>query len=499
MARSHKAKARTKGHKFIPKKHAGNKFTMQEEARNTEGRNLWRSGLQLRHKAVHFVSAGDLKREDTETPEASEKREQSETMPEPIITPAADQPTDTTPTADAAPSMDTLEEGIANTEIAEPDTGTLQSDQDESSEDEIVFLGRQKRKDTGPSPRDDSHRSNANDTNRLLERNADTDDQQPKKSESLPDATASSSMHDETTFIAEQHSDIYDMDYIDLGKPRRDRRSRRDQRAQRDEDDGILADYIANMDDDYLQAFNDSSSSGEDTDGDNNFSKTTGTQGDISLAIEAKEATELQTNLDTDLIDEDLDLDNLAAYTPEDLTSHIDAQNDAAFNTDSEDNFADGDPYAQEIEDLIRDLEEGSSRNTRRNNRSKGRPFASATAFTDALEMDPYYGLDIMDFDRPSLRNKKKGKHLPLGMVLSDSDLDMELERAWKNDREKKRVKKQQRELLRSQGLLGRRSDDPDLKSKYATSMGFDDLKVEIRNFLLSSKNRYAYLILQMR
>lgn len=149
---------------------------------------------------------------------------------------------------------------------------------------------------------------------------------------------------------------------------------------------------------------------------------------------------------------------------------------------------------SQTIESIIRELEESTSRTQRTHNRPKGKMFASATAFANSLESDPYYGFDVMDFGRPSLRRKKKGKHSTLDLALSDSDLEMELEKAWRNDREKKSSRKRQREYLRSNGLLGRGLDDPDLKSKYpSTSMSFDDLNDEICKFLLSSKNRYVH------
>ncbi|KAL5361889.1 hypothetical protein BJX96DRAFT_153011 [Aspergillus floccosus] len=484
MARS-KAKARAKAHKATPKRHAGNKFTMQEEARNTEGRNLWRTGLQLRHKAVQFVSAGDLEREENlETPQASEKHEEPETIADgtTVIPPSDLQPAETTTILSVSPSIDLLGKGVANTEISDPDTEQMSADQDESSEDEIVFIGRQKRKDLAPQPADNDHQVDTDDTNRDSQRSTSEPDQALERPGGLPST------------MSDTRSATPDLDYIDFGMPRRGRKSRIN---RSDDEDGVIADYIANMDNDYLEGFNtSSSSSSEESNGDDKprrgaKSQTTGdfsTRSDLLATMETEETTVVATNLETDLVGEEAGLDT---STPKDS---LEAYNETGTDTDSEDDIVDGDLYSQEIEDLLRALEESSAPSTGRRNRPKGRPFASATAFADALEMDPYYGLDMMDFDRPSLRKKKKGKHLPLDMVLSDSDLEMELERAWKNDREKKRIKKQQREQLRAQGLLGRKSDDPDLKSKYALSMGFDDLKVEIRTFMLSSKNRYVYL-----
>ncbi|PWY65025.1 hypothetical protein BO70DRAFT_366827 [Aspergillus heteromorphus CBS 117.55] len=118
--------------------------------------------------------------------------------------------------------------------------------------------------------------------------------------------------------------------------------------------------------------------------------------------------------------------------------------------------------------------------------------FASATSFAKALESDPYYGFDIMDFNRPSLRKQSKGKGRDLDAMISDSGLDSELVNAWRNDRRKKKFRKQQREQLRAQGLLGRARQAPDLKTKYANGIDPEDLKEEIRQFLQSPKNSLA-------
>ncbi|KAA8645533.1 putative R3H and G-patch domain protein [Aspergillus tanneri] len=79
MARSSKGKARRKRHKHAtppePVRCSENHYlqstnspcqahlTLQQEARNTEGRNLWRPGTLFRHQAVQFVSGGELQPE----------------------------------------------------------------------------------------------------------------------------------------------------------------------------------------------------------------------------------------------------------------------------------------------------------------------------------------------------------------------------------------------------------------------------------------------------
>lgn len=116
--------------------------------------------------------------------------------------------------------------------------------------------------------------------------------------------------------------------------------------------------------------------------------------------------------------------------------------------------------------------------------------FPSATALADMLDRDPYNGFDIMDQDRPSLRRKQKGRHRNLPMELSDSELELQIHMAWENDRSKKKKRKQEREELRAQGLLGKRGK-PDLKARYSEGMSIVELKSEIKDFLLSSMERY--------
>lgn len=112
--------------------------------------------------------------------------------------------------------------------------------------------------------------------------------------------------------------------------------------------------------------------------------------------------------------------------------------------------------------------------------------FPSASAMADALDMDPYGAFDIMDTDRPSLRPVKKGRRGQMPPELEDSDLDDTLKATWRADREKKRLKKAEREELRKQGLLGRKGKAPDLSVKYKHGINMMDVMEDIRQFLVS-------------
>ncbi|RFU24310.1 hypothetical protein B7463_g12029, partial [Scytalidium lignicola] len=113
--------------------------------------------------------------------------------------------------------------------------------------------------------------------------------------------------------------------------------------------------------------------------------------------------------------------------------------------------------------------------------------FPKATALADA-----YDGFDVMDFDRPSLRRKNKGKRGRLVVDLSDSELEASMQMAFANDRVKKKERKQEREELRVRGLLGSKTDKPGLKQKYGEGMGMSAIKEEIRDFLRGTNTTLA-------
>jgi hypothetical protein len=197
---------------------------------------------------------------------------------------------------------------------------------------------------------------------------------------------------------------------------------------------------------------------------------------------------------------ERLSEDDPEDYTDEQIARALQMQDGLGIALDEILLFDDGtlNPRASQNADLNTE-KPSSERSKRRNKTSGGNRFVSASALADALEEDPYYGFDIMDFSRPSLRKKPKGRRQGLNFELTDSELEAELEAelesAWRNDREKKKIKKQKREELRSQGLLGRKPGKVDMKSKYSKGIGIDSLKLEIRSFLLSSADRYRLLL----
>jgi len=93
-----------------------------------------------------------------------------------------------------------------------------------------------------------------------------------------------------------------------------------------------------------------------------------------------------------------------------------------------------------------------SNRGRSKRNKKQRDSFPPAEAFADALDQDPYGAFDIMDFERPSLRPKRKGRKsdYPFDLEgLDDEDLRDNLMNTWTKDREKKATRKREREEAR--------------------------------------------------
>lgn len=166
---------------------------------------------------------------------------------------------------------------------------------------------------------------------------------------------------------------------------------------------------------------------------------------------------------------------------------------DGAFmDMDEVEGFGDLDEARSGLADLA-NMSFGSSTNKRRSNKRGGRggfSFPDASALADSVDQYGDVGFDIMDFDRPSLRNTKrgrKGKLPPELEELSDEDLREEMRSQWDNDRDKKRLKKAEREELRMQGMLGAagKKGKADLSQKYLQGMTVPQIHEELKIFLM--------------
>lgn len=217
---------------------------------------------------------------------------------------------------------------------------------------------------------------------------------------------------------------------------------------------------------------------------------------EASLTIDEQVAQDLQDDLDDQEDEKDFEDRKKARMTDERIASLLSKQEELGLGSN--------DLMLLNGEDVGTDSEEGlqfdgvweramAHQASSRFKRMKVPPstFPSATAFADVLDQDPYNGFDIMDQQRPSLRKRPKGRQGKLSMELSDSELEQSIQTAWDKDRTKKRMRKQEREELRAQGLLGKRNK-VDLKGKYYEGISLSEVKNEIRDFLMSSKDRYV-------
>ncbi|KAG6021866.1 hypothetical protein E4U19_005397 [Claviceps sp. Clav32 group G5] len=94
---------------------------------------------------------------------------------------------------------------------------------------------------------------------------------------------------------------------------------------------------------------------------------------------------------------------------------------------------------------------------------------------------------DILDRNRPSVQRVRRGKGVrakDVGCSSFDSDLEQQLQIAWKNDRRRKKERKQQRDELRMLGLLRKKNAVDDLKLKYPSGMSVLQVAQELRSFL---------------
>ncbi|KAJ5162460.1 hypothetical protein N7492_007852 [Penicillium capsulatum] len=434
---------------------------MQQEAQNTETHTRWWSQSNLRHKAVQFVSAGQLQRKDTsDTDEAEhdQRKADAEVGTETKIPPAPEDD------YDGVIFLDSTGQKV-DTGLPDPVIPTGGTDTDDSSEDEVVFTGRRNYQKPIVIETDKDELQSA-----LFIPATEKPSQQV-----TPDRQSTCSNDRRTP------------------PPVAPTSSQRHGRSQVREID-TLADYIANIDQDYYVE-DDHPQPHADMNGGMDVGQAPVQPRQVGDANEAHVQSSIDGRHDHPLAE------TKDTYTEKIVLSkmYLDTKAEATPNSDdetAEPSTEDSDTSSEEENDLddldlLEDLAIHYSTKGTKGRHSGKNVFPSASAFADALESDPYYGFDIMDFDRPSLRKKSKGKKPPAleDLMLSDSDLDFQIHEAWHNDRKKKKTKKKEREELRSQGLLGRDPGDADLKIKYAKGMNMEDLVTELRSFLLSPKN----------
>jgi hypothetical protein len=205
-----------------------------------------------------------------------------------------------------------------------------------------------------------------------------------------------------------------------------------------------------------------------------------------SMSTGAEEAMEdLNGDIESEMEENDLIFEHTQRMTDEEIARILAKQEELGmggdqvvlFDGETMGDSTDGlDTGAEFIPFSVRDHLSNRTR-SKRNKKSRD-SFPSAEAFAEALDQDPYGAFDIMDFDRPSLRPKRKGKgnaSFPFDLDLSDEDLKERITSTWMKDREKKAARKREKMEARAALLLeaGERSSPAAIKA-------------EIRHFLVS-------------
>lgn len=256
------------------------------------------------------------------------------------------------------------------------------------------------------------------------------------------------------------------------------KRSRRKHRSSRgpmaeengDDEDEILADYIANMaansEDDFLTGQLQASSGYRDLGGEHDAFKFG--SGEDSLGEEAESASSDDSGAGDDSAEDDEGQDTDADMDDETLARLLSKQ-ELAIGGD-------------ELMLFDSAFAEAGTKNKRRANR---RAPASASQVADAFD-----DLDLADWSPPLGQPCRRRSKQPPNFNVSDSEIEAVLKGAWQRDRERKKARKLEREALRAQGLLGKNANPDDLRVKYPTGMKLDDIKAELTSFLLGSAAR---------
>lgn len=247
------------------------------------------------------------------------------------------------------------------------------------------------------------------------------------------------------------------------------------------EEDGILADYIANMaangKDDFIARQLNSFNSRRDLGGDNfTFDLGSGDENDLPAVenLSNEEDEELSGSGLSDAED-----DEHLKEIGDDMDADMDDETLARLLGKQEELGIGGEDLI--LADSLAFIRAGQK--SKRSRRSNGQ--ASASAVADAFD-----DLDLADWVQPVPR-KRRSKQPP-NFNVSDSETERALKTAWSHDRERKKIRKMEREALRAQGLLGKNSasSPDDLRVKYPMGFKLEDFKTELALFLVGSGER---------
>lgn len=242
--------------------------------------------------------------------------------------------------------------------------------------------------------------------------------------------------------------------------------------SEGEEEDAIMADYIANMaaqseDDtmtDLLKTFN----TGRDLGGEHHA---------FDLGMEDEVEGKIVGGPDgAPRLDNDIDQDD-ADTSDTGMASDVDDESLARILSKQEELGMGSDEILLRSESFVGP--ESRSRNRH----------PSSHLTTDAVA-DDFHNLDITEWEQPNLRRSGRARHTkqPPTFNVSDSEIELALRTAWQTDRERKKKRKLEREILRREGLLGKNVNPDDLRVKYQSHMTLDEVKSEMATFLLGTE-----------
>ncbi|KAK4641954.1 squalene synthetase-like protein [Podospora bellae-mahoneyi] len=299
---------------------------------------------------------------------------------------------------------------------------------------------------------------------------------------------------------AEETSLRDDPEVIPVAREKRAGRQRSRSKASKipktdedDEEDAILADYIANMsanpEDDFISDQLLSFNNRRDLGGDN-FALNLGSGDENDMPVV-----------------EDLSGDEQQAESSGSGLSDADEDDGDENDEPDEDDDMDADMDDEELARLLAKQEElglgsdelvlipesfGVSKRGAKKGGQKRATSSSFAKFANASSVaDAFDDLDLADWTVPVPR-KRRSKQPP-NFNISDSEIEAKLKLDWSRDRERKKERKLARESLRGQGLLDKNASPDDLRVKYPVGLRLEDFKTELVAFLISSDERLEF------
>ncbi|KAI9147895.1 Protein SQS1 [Paramyrothecium foliicola] len=458
-------------------------FTLADEARQTSQRDhsFWASSNSLRSKPVSFISAGTsepLKQlEDlvVQTTLDNQNGSKSRAVIEEVSQEAQSSQTTSSPTVQGLQEVIISEnsESLSNEPVMQVTPDDIEAPVAQQQPLFVIDV-------TGEAPLDPSDRYVPNPTQAPSQSISSSDDEvilfkgrNGRRQRDNPSQISLAQIHTEIQVVEEEMlkpTETLHVGHTERRQSRGSSRSKKISRSGKDEEDALIADYIANMrengetDDFILQA----TYSGRDLGG---------TDNDVAS--------------DSGLSDKGHNRENasnhhgMAGQKPRDTTLST-----------GETTTLPSDVYRSESElddDTLKQLLAGHDP-TMGPSAMFG-PDDSDSSDSDSSDDSPTHetvaqveDFDFMDWQRPSVRRRKaKGARSQISFGVSDSELEQTMQAAWKNDRLKKSQRKKQREELRALGLLGQ-TKPGDLRVKYPKGMSLEEVSEEMRSFLQSAQ-----------